>query len=219
MTTYSTVVPPRSVRIEEDGMSQTVAGPRCLMWIDGVGGYLVCFGDQIRIGQAAAVAHLEVSVQGDLSRHHATLTRAGGAYVLEPIAKVWVNSQPVVGPRSLRDGDTIRLGDSFVMRFRQPHPLSATSRLEFLSAHRTQPAADGVLLMAASCILGPGANSHVVCRHWPTEVVLVRQGQSLACHTSGSMEVDGKTFERRAPVSLDSHISGEEFSLTLERFS
>lgn len=197
---------------------QTAAGPRFMMWVDGVGGYLVCLADQIRIGQAIAATRVEIPVVGDLSRHHATITRHGDAYVIEPLGPTWVEQQPITSPRSLRDGDLIRLGGGFVVRFRQPHPLSATARLDFVSAHRTQPAADGILLMAASCILGPRAQSHVMCRDWSTDVVVVRQGQSLACHSAQSLEIDGKTYERHAPLTLDSRVLGDDFCLSLERF-
>ncbi len=104
------------------------------------------------------------------------------------------------------------------MRFRQPHPLSATARLDLLSHHRTQPAADGVLLMASSCILGPAPQNHVVCRQWSKDVVLVRQGQTLACHTGQTIVVDGVARDCRAALTLNSRIQGEDFCLSLERF-
>jgi hypothetical protein len=104
------------------------------------------------------------------------------------------------------------------MRFHQPHPLSATARLELVSHHRTQPAADAVLLMASSCVLGPAQQNHVLCRHWAGDVVLVRQGQTLACHSARPFEVDGQPRDRRATVSLNSRIQGEDFCLSLERF-
>lgn len=199
-------------------MDQQPAGPRCLMWVDGVGGYLVCLSDQVRIGQAIAAPYVDVPVLADLSRHHATLNRRGEVYVLEPIMETWLNERPLASPGTVRDGDTIRLGKSFAMRFRQPHPLSATARLEFISSHRTQPAADGVLLMAGSCVLGPKSTNHVHCRGWAEDLVLVRQGQTLACHSGGPLEVDGKMYDRRAAIGLDSRIRGNDFCVSLERF-
>ncbi len=104
------------------------------------------------------------------------------------------------------------------MRFRRPHPLSATSRLDFLSHHRTQPAADGVLLMAHSCILGPAPTSHVVCRRWNQDLVLVRQGQQLRCHAQQPLEVDGKSCGQTAPLTMGSRVVGPDFCLSLEQF-
>jgi hypothetical protein len=188
-----------------------------MLWIDGVGGYLVCLSDLVRIGQAVAGSPVEVPIVGDLSRQHASFHRQGDGYILEPHAPTWVGSRPATGRRNLTDGDEVRLGHSFALRFRQPHPLSASARLDFLSHHRTQPAADGVLLMAGSCILGPTMGNHVVCRGWDHEVVLVRQGQTLACHAVVPLEVDGKPYQGRAPVTLDSRIQGDDFCVTLER--
>ena len=85
------------------------------------------------------------------------------------------------------------------MAFRRPHALSATARLDFLSNHRTQPSADAVLLMAESCILGPGRHCHVVCRDWPREVILFRQDNELYCRAAGGLEIDGIAYKDRGP--------------------
>jgi hypothetical protein len=146
------------------------------------------------------------------------VARQGEGYLVRPQGPTWVGSRQISEPRLLTDGDELRLGSSFLLRFRQPHPLSATARLDFLSFHRTQPPADGILLMANSCVLGPAVQNHVVCRHWKHDVVLVRQGQALACHSGQPLEVDGVARDRRASVSLNSRIQGEDFCLSLERF-
>jgi hypothetical protein len=101
--------------------------------------------------------------------------------------------------------------------FRRPHPLSSTSRLEFLSPHRTQPSADAVLLMAESCVLGANAQSHVVCGDWSRELILYRQGEELCCRRSGRFQVDGQSAQDSAKLTLKSQVSGEDFSLSIER--
>ena len=52
-----------------------VAGPkgRFLLWVDAVGGYLVCLDDRIVIGRAGPDSQADVPLMGDLSRNHATL--------------------------------------------------------------------------------------------------------------------------------------------------
>ena len=119
--------------------------------------------------------------------------------------------------RGLARNDELRFGEAVQLRFRQPHPLSATARLEFISHHRTQPSTDGVLLMSGSCILGPSLNSHVICRQWEDDLVLVRQGQTLACHFRNEFEVDGQACQGRAAVTLESTIQGDDFCLSIER--
>lgn len=53
--------------------NQRQAGPRFLLWVDGVGGYLVCLADEVVIGQAIPHGGADVPIQGDLSRLHATI--------------------------------------------------------------------------------------------------------------------------------------------------
>lgn len=193
------------------------AGPRFMMWVDGVGGYLVCLGDEILLGQAVGTTGVDVPIMSDVSRRHAVLLRQSEGYLLRPIAATFVNGRPLPAPCILADRDEIRLGSSFRLRFRQPHPLSASARLEIVSHHRIQPSADGVILMAKSCLLGPSPRNHVVCRGWAHDIALVRQGQQLRCHAKQPFDVDGRTVETAADVVMGSRITGHDFCLSLEQ--
>jgi hypothetical protein len=102
------------------------------------------------------------------------------------------------------------------MRFRLPHPLSATARLEFISPHRTQPSTSAVLLMAEACIMGSAATSHVPAAHWKHEVVLFRQAEELGCRTSATVQVDGVANQGRARLRPRSRVEGKEFAFSLE---
>ena len=214
----TTLTPQRNHGARTMWKNQRQPGARFLLWVDGVGGYLVCLADDVVLGQAVPQGGADVPVLGDLSRLHATIVRRGESYVLQSQAATWVEGRRLSAACPLSDGDEVQLGSSFRLRFRRPHPLSATCRLDFLSHHRTQPAADGVLLMAHSCILGPAPTSHVVCRHWPQDVVLVRQGQQLRCHASQPLEVDGQSCGNTAPITMRSRVVGADFCLSLEPF-
>jgi hypothetical protein len=217
-TVESTIVTTQIVPNIEDGIVMTKRPePRFLMWVDAVGGYLVCLSDEVVIGQAVPDSNADVRIFGDMSRRHATLKRYSEEYLVIPHAHTKVDRRPINGPQPVRDGDEIEFGSTVVMRFRQPHPMSATCRLEFISHHRTQPFADGVLVMANSCILGPTISNHVVCRKWRKDVMLVRQGQFLRCHGPAGTTVDGKPAGARAEISFDSRICGEDFCISLER--
>ena len=201
---------------EVDSSVAGVAGPRFLLWVDEVGGYLVCLASEVLLGQPVQGSAVDVPLLADLSRRHAKIRRAGEGYVLEAIRDSRVNGRPVAGVRSLADGDLIELAGNVKLRFRQPHPLSATARLDFVSPHRTQPSVDAVLLMADACILGPGPASHVTCPDWSHEVVLYQQGGNLGCRADGVWPVDGREVSERAAVTDRSTIAGDNFSLTLE---
>jgi hypothetical protein len=189
---------------------------RHLLWVDAVGGFLVCTGDEIVIGQPVPGCEVDVPIRGDLSRRHAVIHRDAEGYLVEPIREVKINGKPVERTTSLKDGDRLTLGESVELRFRRSHPLSHSARLEFLSYHRTQPATDGVLLMADSCILGPSSASHVVCPEWPHDVVLYRQGGSIGCRSAKSFKIDGAACQGRAALGERSQVTGEGFSFSVE---
>ena len=125
-------VPPRPLsRVD-------AAGPngRFLLWVDAVGGYLVCLDDQVVLGRAGPDSHADIPLMGDLSRNHATLIRNSESYLLRAHHPSFVNGKPVVDQAVLHDGDVIRLGSTVELEFRQPSPVSATARLSILSRHR-----------------------------------------------------------------------------------
>lgn len=187
-----------------------------LMWIDAVGGYLVCPQASVTIGQAVPGNRVEIPVQGDLSTFHATILRMGETYVLSPHAKTRIANRVVEGAVPLHDGDEILFNQRVQFRFRQPHPLSHTARLELLSPHRMQPAVDGVILLAESCVLGPNPSSHIVCRPWTSEVIVARTGDGLRCKAPGEFWIDGKAVQGLSPLRGSSLVQGEGFSWRLE---
>ena len=189
---------------------------RLLLWVDAVGGFFVCQGSEIRLGQAVPEGTVEVPLLADLSRHHATIRRDEEGYTIEPLRDTWLNHEKINAVSWLTDGSLIELGSALKMRFTRPHPLSATARLDFLSNHRTQPSAAAVVLMADTCVLGPGSNNHVVCRHWPHDVVLYRQHGGLYCRSNTPLEIDGTRYAQQGPLTLHSHVVGEQFSFSLE---
>ena len=190
-------------------------GGRFLLWVDAVGGYLVCMDDQVILGRAGADSNADVPLMGDLSRHHATLVRDGDGYVLRARQPTFVNGQPVE-TAPVHDGDVIRLGSTVELEFRQPSPVSATARLAIVSRHRLPLAVDGVLLMAETCIIGSSPQAHIPAPGLSDPVVLYRQGSALWCRASGGFEVDRRACAARAPLTLQSSVLGDGFSFSLE---
>ena len=205
--------------LQDPGLMATLDGKtadRFLLWVDAVGGYWVCLGDEVTLGQPVPSRRVDIPILGDLSSRHARIWRDGEGYLIEAIRNVRVDDRPVERVASLRDGSRIRLGEGVRLVFRRPHALSATARLDFASHHRTQPSVDAILLMADSCVLGPKPTSHVVCRPWPHEVVLYRYDDQLYCHAPGIIEIDGRPGEGRSPLTHDCRVAGDRFSFCLE---
>jgi len=192
-------------------------GDRFLLWVDAVGGYLVCLDDEVTLGQPAGSGRVDIPILGDLSSRHARIWRDGEGYLIEAIREVRVDGRRVQRVMSLGDQSRIQLGEGVRLSFRRPHALSATARLDFLSRHRTQPSVEAILLMADSCVLGPKPHSHVVCRDWLSEVVLYRHDAALYCRSREPMEIDGVPSNGRSPITRHSRIVGERFSFSLER--
>lgn len=198
-------------------MTPLTGHERFRLWIDAVGGFLVCLGDEITLGQALPDAAPDVPIIADLSRRHAVIRRDAEGYVIEPVRPVKIDGRTIDQPTTLADGRFIELGSGVRLRFRRPHPLSATARLEFVSHHRTQPALDAVLLMAETCVLGPGAQSHIVARELAGDVVLFRQGNGLSCRSNcGPIQIDGAEAAERGPLTPQSRVQGQDFCFTLE---
>jgi hypothetical protein len=211
----------RDTRLEA-GASEvdTVAGKmppqRGLLWVDAVGGYLMCFDQSIVIGQPAAGETIAVPILADISRRHAVIRRDGGAYVLEPVQRVSVDGRAIDGPFVLSDNQVIQLGDSVRIRFAKPHALSATARLTIESHHKTQPSADVVLLVADSVVLGPNRHCHVACRDWEHDVVIYRQGEQLFCRADRPLMLDGVAVSGANELAAGLRIEGEAFAFAWE---
>jgi hypothetical protein len=191
--------------------------PRFMLWIDAVGGYLVCLGEEIIIGQAVPGGASDVPIQADISRRHAKIVRHKEGYVLEPLSgRTAIRGKPVTEPKLLADGDELLLGEAVQLRFRKPHVLSSSARLEMTSVHRTQPFADAVVLMAESCVLGPKSQNHVVCRDWASDVVLYRSDDKLMCRSLDALEINGNLVSGRGELRPGCHVVGSDFSLSVE---
>ena len=190
---------------------------RFMIWVDSVGGYLVCTDAEVVLGQPVPGGpSIAVPIRADLSARHALLRRDGTTYTLEPLGEVAVDGRKLTGPMLLGNEHEIQLGQSVRLQFSKPHALSATARLTPLSHHRTEPRADSVLLMADSCVLGPKSHCHIVCRGWASDLILFRQEEQIFCRATEPVEVDGEEVSGPTPVDLGARIEGEGFAMSLE---
>jgi hypothetical protein len=213
--------PPDAPRTHAAGSAGKCSQPlsglkgRALLWVDSVGGYLLSFGDRVILGRAAADSPADIPLMGDLSRHHAQISRSGDGYLIEARQPTFLNGRRI-DRAALKDGDVIRLGASVELGFRLPSPVSATARLDLLSRHRLPLSVDGVILMAETCILGPGKQAHIAAPQFSAPVVLYRQGESLWCRAQGTFEVDGQIKVSRSALQTSSNVLGSDFSFSLE---
>jgi hypothetical protein len=212
---------PRSTRPSSRSSEvDTVAGKdnprRALLWVDAVGGFLVCLDNDIVIGQPSPSESLAIPILADLSRRHAIIRRDAGAYVIEPIQRTLIDGREIKNPFVLADNQLIQLGDNVRIRFSKPHALSMTARLNFESHHKTQPTADAVLLMADSCVLGPSRHCHVRCRNWQRDLVVYRQNDQVFCRADEPLTIDGVAATSSNEIQPGARVEGETFSFAWE---
>lgn len=192
-------------------------GNRYMLWIDGVGAYLLCLGERVTIGGPAVDAEpADISLLANLSRRHATFLRHGEGYLLEAHSPTRVAGRVVSDKTYLSDGSELALGESVRLRFRMPTVLSASAKLEFLSGHRPARSVDGVILMAENCLIGPGLENHIRCADWSESIVLfVREGE-FYCKSRGRQLVDGTPVAATTALFPGNVVSGGDYSFRLE---
>jgi hypothetical protein len=200
------------------GREATPARNRFILWVDGVGGFLVCQGSVVTLGQASPASTVDIPILGDLSRHHATIVRDGEGYLIRSDREMLVNGR-TIGQVSLRHGDTIRLGRGVDLRFTTPCPISGTARLDLVSRHRLHLSLAGILLMADTCVIGPTAQTHVQVPDASTQIVIYRQGEGLVCRGNGALEIDGQSHDGRGALRWTSRVMAGDVSLSLEPLS
>jgi hypothetical protein len=188
---------------------------RYLLWIDGVGGYLICLGGRLTFGQAYLDRHIDVPLVADVSRLHATLTRDNEGYLLEAVRPVQVNGKPTTRAL-LRVGDRVTLGASCQFQFQQPTPISATARLDLVSGHRLPVAVDGLLLMAETLVLDSSTQAHVNVPDLKQSVVLFRHRDGLGLRHGGRLSVNGTRAADRIVLPPGACVSGEDIAFALE---
>jgi hypothetical protein len=189
-----------------------------LLWVDGVGGYLVCLGNRVTFGQATPENNVDIALFADISRLHAALTRDPEGYLLESYRPIQVNGQPV-DKALLRSGDRVTLGACCQFQFHQPVPVSTSARVDLVSGHRLWLAVDAILLMADTLVLGSGLQVHVGLPELPSPLILYRQKDGLGVRHAGNLMVNGRPCGERCTLEPGATVSGDDFSLTLEPVS
>lgn len=200
-------------------LADTSAGSsRRILWIDGVGGYLLIDRDEVMIGQAISSSPIDIGIVGDLGRQSCALLRSDGEYLLQPLQQtiVKLDGCTLDRPQLLKHDAIVQIGNRVKMKFTKPHALSATARLDLASLNRFKPHVDAVLLLADSCILGPSPASHVVCPNWKSELLLFRHAGQWHFRSLQEVDVNGETAQGQIPMVAGMRMRGEDFSLSVE---
>jgi hypothetical protein len=199
--------------------------PQFLLWVDGVGGYLVCLGDRVALGQATADTPSDIPIFAPIAGLHAELLRdAQGGTLIESSRPTFVNGVPAARA-VLRPGDRITLGTCCQLVFNRPAATSNTARLDLTSGHRLPWAVNGILLMDQTLVLGTGEQTHVRLPDLPADdegdatpfrAILHRTQAGLALKCPGKFRVENRPATDRADLPMPASIQTERFTFTLE---
>ena len=193
---------------------------RFLVWIDGVGVFLVCMNDRFEIGGTRfdnANDQADLALMSQLSRKHAAIVRSGSDYMLESHGSTKVAGRDVIDQCHLLDGHEVTLGSSVKLRFQLPSALSSSARIELLSDHRPPQPIDGVVMMAETCLLGPGPENHILCPHWSGTILLVRRDDGLWVQSRMDIFVNDQHCPNGSPLKNADLVTGPEIRFHLEK--
>ncbi|AWM38984.1 hypothetical protein GobsT_27630 [Gemmata obscuriglobus] len=200
---------------EESSSAGAPLPKRFLLWVDGVGGYLVCLSNRVTFGQATADGPVDVPLYAEVSRTHAELTRDAEGYVIESGRSLRVNGadtkRAVLAP-----GDRVTLGTSCQFLFHKPVEVSSSAKLEVTSGHRLQAPVDAVLLMGNELILGPEPDAHIpLAVDAPVLIYRSREGLSVRVPDTKFL-IDDRPCLDRAILPLPGVVSCEAFTFAVE---
>lgn len=210
----------QTVEKKGSGVSEPEPSPglprRVILWIDGVGGFLICLAARVAIGQAAATDGLvDIPIFADISRLHGYISRDDEGYWYEALKPTTLRGQPVTRT-VLRDNDILTLGAHCQIQFHQPIAISTTARLSLPAGHRLPMGLDGVLLMAETLLLAEGADAHIQVPGLSRPVALLRKRDELYVQSAMEFTVDDEPHRGRCSLMLDSTVSGADWRFTLE---
>ena len=190
---------------------------RLVLWIDGVGAYLLCLKNEVTIGGPMQnTTPSELSLMANLSRCHATVVRDGEAYYLEAHAPVKVDGKRVDWRTHLNKNSDIHLGENVQLQFELPSVLSRSAVLKFISHHRPQFSVDGVVLMDENCLLGPGPENHIQCHQWKEPLLLYIKNGYLYCKSTDDIMVDDEPATGVTMIVPGQTVSGEDWRFRIE---
>lgn len=191
---------------------------RYMLWIDGVGAWQLCIGQNFLIG-GPTLEHqsADICLLANISRKHAALQRIQEDWFIHPYQQTVVSGRTVADRSLLKSGDEIRLGERVRLGFRIPSVLSGSAVVDFESSHRPAQSVNGIILMTDTCLLGPRRDYHICCPEWPDLVVLFRQDGQLRCRSKMSLKVNEDRVRESAALNNGAIVTGDDFRFRIER--
>jgi hypothetical protein len=208
---------PRPVPVKpvaHEAVAPATSGRRLLLWVDGVGTYLILPADRVTLGRAGSSSTPDIALSGNLSGLRGELVRVEDDYfVVASEGTVRVNGR-AFERKLLASGDRIEVGPKCRFDFRIPTPLSATAVLSLHGGTRMEGGARNIILVKEHLIVGQKGKSHVETTG--PRIILSFEPRGLVCRAEEEILVQGKPAGREAMVPLGTQVDvgGVGFALT-----
>lgn len=188
---------------------------RTLLWIDGLGTYLILPKNRICLGRLGSTSHPDVSLTADIAGYHAEVQRLGEDYFVSAVQGDIRIGGKKVQKKLLAHNDTIELGGRCKLRFRQPTGLSATALLDLRQGMRVEGDVQTIVLLDDNLIIGPGSNCHIQAPTLEKRFVIQNGTEGLLCRAEKDILVDGRASGPQALIEPGAHIQVEDLTFTV----
>jgi tetratricopeptide (TPR) repeat protein len=187
---------------------------RFLLWVDGVGSYLVLRSERVTIGRAGSSARPDLALAADLAGLQAELLRVDDDYFLAAHGPVEVNGRRV-DRKLLAAGDRIKLAPRSELVFGLPSRMSTTAVLSLASGQRIEGDVAQVILLDHHLIMGSGEGCHIRARGAAAPILLCVEDQGLVLRSEEGVVMDGEPAGKEALVRAGAQIQVGDLTFTV----
>ncbi|MEM7235254.1 MAG: hypothetical protein AAF517_23950, partial [Planctomycetota bacterium] len=191
---------------------------RFLLWVDGIGTFLVLRSERVGIGRAGSSAQPDIELPADLEGVHAQILRVDHDYFLVAHGPVTVRGS-AVNRHLLGDRDEFVLSKRSRLRFHLPSGLSTTAMID-LGSQRLEGDVRRVILLDGHLIFGSGDTQEKVACHLNVpklkdRIILSFENDQFYCRTQADVTVGGKSHSADDAIPFDEQVQAGELAFTL----
>ena len=188
---------------------------RSLLWIDGLGTFLILPTERVSIGRVGSTARPDLALTADLAGYHAEISRSGEDYFVTAVqGDVRVGSKKVQ-KKLLTHDDAVELGSRCRIRFGQPTGMSSTALLDLRKGMRIEGDVKTVVLLDDTLIIGPGSNCHIRAPMLESRFLIQRAKDGLRCRAEKGIVVDGEDGGLDVEIQPGKRLQVENLTFTV----
>ena len=200
------------------GMSQETV-QSYMLWIDGVGSWLVVCGRSVVLGGAVESSAADIRLMAPMSRRHAEFEQSDEGWTMRVPGTGEANAGAGAGAQRatmLTSGQVLEFPGRVQLEFRVPNVLSVSAVLVPEAPQRLVPYADGIVLLADRMLIGPRRDAHICCPQLSDQFVFYLREGRMCCRSAGRFMVNGTDVEQVVELCDGDVIVSGEFRVRIE---